>query len=73
MKTPNFAGFVGHGGDNVWLEPAQQYDDDAQLVLDRPDLFNDVNPPEPEPGPEPVKRGPGRPRKDSVDKVHAVD
>lgn len=65
MKTPSFAGFVGHEGVAVWIEPSQQHEDDAPLVLACPDLFDDVPS-------EPVKRGPGRPPKASDDKPHAI-
>lgn len=64
MKTPKFAGFVGHDGEPVWVEPHVTHEDDSPLVVAYPDLFDDD---------ESVKRGPGRPAKVPFVKPHAVD
>jgi len=57
MKWPTMAGFIGHDGNNVFLEPLHAYEDDDPLVLSHPDVFTDTPPP----GVEPPKRKPGRP------------
>jgi hypothetical protein len=51
------AGFVGHNGNNVWLDPAQGREDDDPVVVDHPEHFTDMPPP----GVDPPKRKPGRP------------
>lgn len=59
MKYAKQAAFVGHNGNNVWLDPVQGREDNDPLVVALADLFTDTPPA----GVEPPKRPVGRPKK----------